>query len=29
MLLEDYRPTADADPIIYEIGRSGGVTLSL
>ena len=29
MLLEDYRSTADADPIIYEIGRSGGVTLSL
>lgn len=29
MLLEDYRPTPDADPIIYEIGRSGGVTLSL
>lgn len=29
MLLEDYRPAPDAAPIIYEIGRSGGVTLSL
>lgn len=29
MLLEDYRPTPETEPIIYEIGRSGGVVVDL